>query len=270
MDQYFRLTDGLVATIDCSNWNEFQQRVKTVLTSNNVSISEIGKRYIFRGQSCSSWGLTSSFDRLYTSLAPKGANALHSDIIEKFRQSYLVYGVRDAQKDYLPEANKDDSDERFETLAQHYGVPTRLLDFTKSPYIAAFFAFSKPNECATDLVSVWALDLKCREVLGSSIIEIEDNFYLENVRQQSQLGVFVRNKTETRTLDNVLNSGGEPKYYNKQNETEYPLLYKFDIPVSECDTAIADLELMNINSLTVFPGIEGVVSWINKSLTNVL
>jgi hypothetical protein len=39
---------------------------------------------------------------------------------------------------------------------RHYGAPTRLLDFTKSPYVAAFFATvdAGPDKCA----AIWAID----------------------------------------------------------------------------------------------------------------
>jgi hypothetical protein len=44
-------------------------------------------------------------------------------------------------------------------IAQHYGVPTRLLDFSSDPLIAAYFAVENPQSDAED-IAVWAVDLQ--------------------------------------------------------------------------------------------------------------
>jgi len=54
----------------------------------------------------------------------------------------------------------NDATTRFELLfyMQHYGVPTRLLDWTSNPFIALFFALTDPARREKDDVAVWVLD----------------------------------------------------------------------------------------------------------------
>src|SRR5262249_26893198 len=55
---------------------------------------------------------------------------------------------------FLVDAPQDDEVEWL-ALMQHHGAPTRLLDFTWSPYVAAFFALER----ATEGAAVWAVNL---------------------------------------------------------------------------------------------------------------
>ena len=97
---------------------------------------------VFRGQnkdyhSAKEDGLQTPFARLYkTPLEPFMAGYPIDSIILNFR-----YGL--AKIDQMPFDNDDRKS--WMEYARHYGAPVPCIDFTHSPYIALFFAFSGIN-----------------------------------------------------------------------------------------------------------------------------
>jgi hypothetical protein len=92
-------------------------------------------QYIFRGQSDESWGLQPSIERLRLPLIGReGAEGLVLRAFSRRAHHYVQ--------------NLPAPGETLEWLAvmRHYGAPTRLLDCTASPYIAAFFATAEARE----------------------------------------------------------------------------------------------------------------------------
>ncbi|WP_080857524.1 FRG domain-containing protein [Agrobacterium deltaense] len=97
--------------------------------------AEPGKyRHLFRGQSNAEWGLVPSLYRIQDI-------GIGAETLEKAYDFFEVQAVERFFNEglpYLPPIARSYSNDRI--LAQHFGVPTRLLDWTRDPLVAAFFA----------------------------------------------------------------------------------------------------------------------------------
>ena len=92
-----------------------------------------------RGQADSRWPLQTSLDRILDPNADYAARlAEESALLEKFRVLAREY-VGSLEAQYLYGGRKN---EKISALAvlQHYRAPTRLLDWTHSPWVALYFA----------------------------------------------------------------------------------------------------------------------------------
>lgn len=202
----------------------------------------IPQAYIFRGQADANWDLVSSFDRAYSSLKWQLYERIERELIEEFRKNCVRYIYR------CPSFS-DELD--LKSMAQHYGVPTRLLDWSYSPFIAAYFAFSRATKARSDSVAIWALNVNHEIWNSHKGIVIHEQITRENDHQKSQLGCFTILNNQAKSVNEFVESCAT------EGIDVDGALVKITLPSSEFISALYELDAMNINASTIWGGYEG-------------
>lgn len=132
------MTDDPIREHRAETWEELQR-----LLFADAWRSEIGRirsPYVFRGQSNASYGLETSLQRFV-------GDSDRWDLEWHLLRSFNHYARDELQ--HVPFGAE------FKAVAQHHGLPTRLLDWTYSPFVAAYFA-TRGRGDADGLI--WAVD----------------------------------------------------------------------------------------------------------------
>lgn len=235
----------------CNSWVEFKE------WSDNVR--RIGEMCAFRGHGSNKF-------RLRTSLQRVGRNRLERYCSETLPE--FVSHVEAIEGTRFTLSNGDD----FSTLlglAQHHGLPTPLLDWTRSPYIAAFFAFMDAIEWqdTRDATHVRIYGLSNRFIAQTSKSSITIPFYrpyaaalqigpLRNPRLYAQQGLFM--VTNAVNVEHVLLEAGL--------KDEHEFLIAADVPIKFASEALQDLTYMGLTAATMFPGLDGVCRMLKHAM----
>jgi hypothetical protein len=232
-DEYSPLTE-------VTNWEQFK------LFVNQLEY----RRYIFRGQA-RPYRLRTSFHR--TGRADL-ARFLRDDIPTLHRHLSL-------RTTHIFNLSNPDENGAFFNLVQHHGYPTPLLDWTFSPFVAAFFAYQRLKNSAarsaTDeqKVRIFIFDQKAwREAYlqFSHLAWRKPHFSLMEFIAIDNLRMVPQQSISTLTnVDNI------EAYIRSLESTDRTFLRIIDLPVKERPLVMRELSIMGITAGSLFPGLDG-------------
>ena len=243
-------------TVKLPSWHEFK-----------LYVQQFSENWAFRGQGSAQWVLNNAIERTDFVHFDRGIEAGFVAEFQRGARNYL-------SKDEIPEHLIE-----WLALMQHHGAPTRLLDFSKSPFIAAYFAFEFCYVWEDVNVAVWCINIehlkqKALEVLteefGSALKESENLineklfeilFYQNNKNLVFPVEPFRMNRRYSLQQSLFVSTGTSLTPFMEQllflgNDLAKAVV-RIEIPSIEKKLALRELLKMNLHRASLFPDLDG-------------
>jgi hypothetical protein len=263
-----------------SSWREFRDFVDSIrfrygYFEHRISESEVYRKkntVLFRGHGDASWPIQTTLER-------KTSRRIHL-------AEYMMYAVdsvpelqsltgKDWKVPPYPEILSEIHDKRkgigvhlphydYLVYLRHHGFPSPLLDWTESPYIAAFFAFWQPAreaECVAVFVYIDSTGGGRSSWLGAPTITPQGPYVTTHPRHFAQKSRYTI-ATEWNAEEDVFYFCSHEGLFRDAIEPHDPtddasdgqqdLLFKVTLPISARVEALRELSDYNINPFTLF------------------
>lgn len=285
------MTEVQVSTL--SDYLGAIEKLKSYYPTGMIGNNPVAIRFLYRGLA----------DKQY-SLLP-GVFRKQVDVIDEhpiINDKYLAWAKeKDLLRAFIHEASAHlpiPSNKLAEWLeyAQHYGVPTRLLDWSQNPLVALYFCCRDRGDKDG---TVWLLHAKnytkyVSKALGDrndfgfktahmvieELLEGETRYeypilytpYYVDARMSAQSSYFMAWGTKTEPLEEMLASENFKmqlpekdtgiRVYGEHEVTA--LLFRFNVYADRKQPLLHELDTVGINERTLFPGLDGIGRYVER------
>jgi hypothetical protein len=193
------------------------------------------KAWVFRGHADANWSLLSK--------AGRGPYNIVSD--EKVFASWKRRAV-----EYVPHTPTSDWD--WLAIAQHHGLATRLLDWTKNPLVAAYFAVreQRPGDAV---------------IFAASFKKQVDSKVKDNPMAYKGVALFYPTGVVPRITrqGGLFSVHGTPTAQLETGSRHLTDLHRIVIAEQYRQTLLSELSFYGVNSVNLFPDLDGLSAFLN-------
>ncbi len=249
-----------------NSWNDLQKEL--FQDSWNPGLGRFRSRYAFRGLSDSDYRLETTLIRL---------QGFYSELERHLLRNFRKYAHR--------RVVERDSVWHWLSVAQHYGLPTRLLDWTHSPLIATHFATANIEKFDIDGV-IWAVNYeKAHQLLPAKLrLQLEkeganvftDEMLSESVTSLKKLSdlsekpfvIFFEPPSMDERIINqfaFFSVMSNPTSVIDEWLKDYPEIFRKIVIPSALKWEIRDkLDIDSITERVLFPGLDGLCRYLKR------
>lgn len=276
--------------IDVESWAQFEEQLQNIQEDHLRRMNSVHTHVpalLYRGQGNSKWALETTLERQlicalgnvnqsmtfsnYFRLISRVKSQLESVTSNRWdMRIFSEYETWAKERDIslmLNDLAKSVSEYGYMTYLRHHGFPSPLLDWSRSPYIAAYFAFSGIAKTVPDKrpknVSIYvycqsqdgikvhthSFDIPYLHTFGPYIQTHQRHFL-----QQSQYTVCISLSKELDEWQYVCH-----EKVLSPNNSHQDILWKFNIPSNEYLQVLKRLDSFNLNAYSLFSSDENLM-----------
>lgn len=255
------------------SWRAYRQTIDEIQHRYGTHDKGLGYPFqneiVYRGQSCASWALDTTLERQgngdFTVLKYMRLARMHQQEIES-RTSHRWPVCSD--EEVLAELRRSEGALWYRppcyaylAYLRHHGFPSPLLDWSLSPYIAAFFAFNDASQSRDPRVAVYAFietpNGTKANFYGAPVITLVGPRVATHPRHFTQKAVYTWCVAPQQdSQDCVIRNHHDVLAHGRGDQD---VLIRITMPAAEKQAALSDLESHNINEYTLFGTEEALV-----------
>lgn len=252
------------------NWEDFETRIESLNIERLVARSEhLGSHshYLFRGQADSSWNLKTTLDRADDT---NWSFSKYFRLISIARPQIETFTNNRWDIDNWPDlrewATKYDNlhstqfpGYEYLVYLRHHGFPSPFLDWSRSPYVAAFFAFITPH---SDRVAIYIYQEYSGHGKSGSSKDPQIARFGPYVRSHSRHFLQQSEYTIAAQYNDEMWHFAQHEDVFSRSEQHQDKLWKLTLPSTERNKVLRTLDAHNLNSFSLFQTEESLLKTI--------